>query len=137
MDRIETQLAIHAPLPNVFDAITHPENIPLYAPGIEEAHERRPQHPEAEGNLLDLVTRSGRRMDGRIVDRQPPKSWAVEDENGTVARWALEEAPDGVRATYALEGEFEPEQEQELRAELRVKIARLVLDLERSRAGPD
>lgn len=135
MDRIETQLAIHAPVEDVFDAITHPENIPLYAPGIQEAHQEGPQAPEAAGNLLDLVTRSGRHMEGRIVDREPNKGWAIEDENGTVARWALEGTPDGCIATYTLEGDFEPEQEQRIRSEMRAKIARLVLDLEEAKGG--
>lgn len=133
MDRIETQLAIHAPIDDVFDAITHPENIPLYAPGIEEAHQQGPAAPEAAGNLLDLVTRSGRHLNGEIVDREPNRAYAVEDENGTVARWALEESQDGVVATYTLEGDFDHEEEKRLRSEMRAKIARLVLDLEEGR----
>ncbi len=132
MDRIETQLAIHAAPDLVFEEITHPENIPLYAPGIEEAHQRPPQAPEAAGNLLDLITRSGQRMEGQILDRQAPRAWAVEDENGTIARWSLEEGEDGTLATFVLEGDFEPEQERELRSEMRAKIARLVLDLEQA-----
>ncbi len=131
MDRIETQLAIDAPLEDVFEAITHPENIPLYAPGIDHARQKAPDAPEAAGNLLDLVTRSGDRIEGRILDREPQRSWAVEDENGTVARWALEQTDEGVLARYVLEGEFDPGREQQLRSELRTKIARLVLDLER------
>lgn len=133
MARIETELAIHAPLEDVFEAITHPENIPLYAPGIEEARQRGPPTPDAAGNLLDLVTRSGDRLAGRIVDRQPQRSWAVEDENGTVARWALEEDDDGVLARFVLEGTFE-EDEDAMRSEVRAKVARLVVDLESTRA---
>ncbi len=129
MARIETELAIHAPLEDVFEAITHPENIPLYAPGIEEAYQRGPSTPEAAGNLLDLVTRSGDRLAGRIVDRQPERSWVIEDENGTVARWALEKSEEGVLARFVLEGAFE-EREEVLRSEVRAKIARLVVDLE-------
>lgn len=130
MDRIETQLAIHAPVDDVFEAITHPENIPMYAPGIEDAEQKPPSAPEAAGNLLDLVTRQGDHMQGEIVDREPNRSWAVQDENGTVARWQLEETEDGVLARYVLEGDFEPEKEQRLRSEMRAKLARLVLDLE-------
>lgn len=132
MDRIETQLAIHAPPDRVFEEITHPENIPLYAPGIEEAHQRPPEAPDAAGNLLDLITRSGDRMQGQILDRQANRSWAVEDENGTVARWSLEETDDGTVATFVLEGDFDPDTERELRSEMRAKIARLVLDLEQA-----
>lgn len=134
MDRIETQLAIQAPIDNVFEAITHPENIPLYAPGIEEARQEAPEAPEAAGNLLDLVTRSGRHMQGKIVDREANRGWTLEDENGTVARWALEETPEGVLATYVLEGDFEPAEEKRLRSEMRAKIARLVLELEDDQA---
>lgn len=132
MDRIETQLAIHAPPERVFEEITHPENIPLYAPGIEEAHQRPPPEPDAAGNLLDLITRSGDRLQGQILDRKANKAWAVEDENGTVARWALEESDEGTLATFVLEGEFDEETERELRSEMRAKIARLVLDLEQA-----
>jgi uncharacterized protein YndB with AHSA1/START domain len=130
MDRIETELAIHAPIEDVFEAITHPENIPLYAPGIDDVEPQPREAPDAAGNLLDLVTRGGNRLEGRVVDRQPLRRWAVEDENGTVARWALDEGDDGVRARYVLEGDFEPEEERRLRSEMRAKLARLVLDLE-------
>jgi uncharacterized protein YndB with AHSA1/START domain len=136
MDRIETQLAIHADPDRVFEEITHPQNIPLYAPGIEEARQRPPEAPEAAGNLLDLVTRSGDQLEGEIIDRQANKIWAVEDENGTVARWRLEEGDDGTLATFVLEGDFDPEKERELRSEMRAKIARLVLDLEQAGDEP-
>lgn len=129
MARIETELAIHAPINDVFEAITLPANIPLYAPGIEEARQRGPPTPEAAGNLLDLVTQSGDRLKGRIVDREPQRAWAIEDENGTVARWALEESEEGVLARFVLEGPFEGE-EDAVRSEVRAKVARLVVDLE-------
>lgn len=136
MDRIETQLAIHADPDRVFEEITHPENIPLYAPGIEEAHQRPPKAPDAAGNLLDLITRSGQQMEGEIVDRKANRAWAVEDENGTIARWRLEEGEEGTLATFVLEGDFDPETERELRSEMRAKIARLVLDLEQAGQRP-
>ncbi len=130
MDRIETQLAIHAPLPHVYEAITHIENIPLYAPGIDEATELSAKAPDAAAGLLDLVTRSGRHIEGRVVEHEPNRTWVLQDENGTVARWGLEETREGTLATYILEGEFDPAQERALRSEMRAKIARLVLDLE-------
>lgn len=132
MSRIETQLAIHAPPERVFEEITHPENIPLFAPGIDEARPRGGQAPDAATNMLDLVTRSGHHLDGRIVERTENEQLVIEDENGTVARWGLEESDEGTMATFVLEGDFDPETERELRSEMRAKIARLVLDLERS-----
>jgi uncharacterized protein YndB with AHSA1/START domain len=133
MSRIETQLAIHAPPDRVFEEITHPENIPLFAPGIDEAHTRGASAPDAATNMLDLVTRSGRHMNGRIVEEAENEEVVIEDENGTVVRWGLQETEEGTMATFVLEGEFDPETERELRSEMRAKIARLVLDLERER----
>ena len=85
--------------------------------------------------FLDLVTRSGRRMHGKIVQNFENHAFAVRDDNGTVARWELESSPEGVMANYSLEGDFDPALEPVLRSEMRAKLARLVLDLERQAAG--
>lgn len=130
MTRIETRLPIHVPVEQVFATISHIENIPLYAPGIREASGEG-ELPQAVDGLLDLVTRSGRHLHGKVIDAAPDRVWSIRDENGTTSRWELEKIRAGTFATHVLEGDFPPEREAELRSEIRAKIARLVIDLER------
>ncbi|MDX1610914.1 MAG: SRPBCC family protein [Candidatus Thermoplasmatota archaeon] len=136
MERVRTQFSVEASADLVYQAISHVENIPLYAAGITEAHAVGPEPgpdqrivPEAAENLVDLVTRSGRHMDARIIEAMPGRRWTVEDENGTRATWELIETDRGTLATYTLHGEF-AEDAARIRSEVRSKIAKLVLELE-------
>lgn len=130
MTRIETTLPIHAPLEVIYQAISHAENIPLYAPGIQEASSRSPVEHLTE-SFLDLVTSSGRHLNGEVLVAEENRAFAIRDENGTIASWDLTPDADGTVASYALEGDFTDEQIPMLRSEMRAKLARLVLDLER------
>lgn len=135
MERIETSFSTPLPAEQVYEALHAVENIPLFAPGIAEARPLDEPFDAGLGaatNLVDLMTRRGRHLDAQVMDLEPGHLWEIEDENGTIARWELQERGGETQAIYTLEGAFHPEDLPALEAEVQAKLARLLTDLEAS-----
>lgn len=112
----ETRVLVPAPLPDVFRFLSDASNVPLFAPGIEEATLLGGVN-KLQGARLGLRTRSGRELRAQITHYHDDVGWTVVDERSTVAQMQVEEAPGGTLLTATLSGSWRPEQEKRILAE--------------------
>jgi len=122
----ETRVVVPAPLADVLDFLSSASNVPLFAPGIEEAHLLGGQD-RLQGAWLGLRTRSGRELRAQITHYHPNEGWTVVDERNTVAQMQVEPAKGGTLVTATLSGSWRPEAEARILAEWERKLADLRL----------
>ena len=112
----EARIVVPAPLPEVFDFLSSVSNVPLFAPGVEEATLVGGVH-QLQGASLGLRTRSGRELRAQITHFKRDDSWTVVDERATVAQVQVEPHRDGTLVTATISGNWRPEQETRVLAE--------------------
>lgn len=112
----ESRVHVPAPLPEVFDFLSHPANVPLFAPGIEEATLVGGAQG-LQGASLGLRTRHGRELRAQITHFKQDDSWTVVDERATVMQVQVEPARGGTMVVATLHGNWRPQQEERIAAE--------------------
>jgi hypothetical protein len=124
MSARETRILVPAPLHEVFEFLSDAANVPLFAPGIDEAHLLGGANG-IQGAHLGLRTRSGRELRAQVTHHHEDEGWTVVDERGTVSQMQVEPAQGGTLVTATLAGNWRPEQEKRLVAEWEHKLADL------------
>ena len=125
MSTRETRVLVRAPLHEVFQFLSDAANVPLFAPGIEEAHLLGGVNG-LQGAHLGLRTRSGRELRAQITHYHDDEGWTVVDERGTVSQMQVEPGDGGsTLLTATLAGNWRPEQEKRLLAEWESKLGDL------------
>lgn len=117
----ETRVHINAEPDEVFRFLSQTSNVPLFAPGIEEAHLVGGEEG-LQGAWLGLRTRSGRELRAQITHYHDNESWTVVDERDTVSQIQVEHEPQGTRLTATLAGHWKPEHEKRVLAEWDRKV---------------
>jgi hypothetical protein len=113
----ETRVLVPGAPSDVFAFLSSVSNVPLFAPGIEEATLLRGAEG-MQGASLGLRTRTGRELRAQITHFHAGESWTVVDERSTVAQIEVEDAPGGATlVTATLHGNWRPEQERRIVAE--------------------
>jgi Polyketide cyclase / dehydrase and lipid transport len=120
----ETRVLVPAPLGEVFDFLSSASNVPLFAPGIDEAHLLGGQD-HLQGAWLGLRTHSGRELRAQITHFHDRGGWTVVDERNTVSQIQVEPAPGGTLVTATLSGTWRPAAEKRVFAEWERKLADL------------
>lgn len=131
MSAREARIHLHAPLPEVFRFLSDAANVPLFAPGIEEA-QLVGGVANLQGARLGLRTRGGRELRAQITHYHDDEGWTVVDERGTVSQMQVEHAEGGTLLTATISGNWRPEQEKRVLAEWEGKLAELPARLGRS-----
>lgn len=112
----EARVHVPAPLPEVFDFLSSPSNVPLFAPGIEEAVLVGGAQG-LQGASLGLRTRSGRELRAQITHFHQDESWTVVDERATVMQVQVEPSRGGTTVIATIHGNWRPDQERRIVAE--------------------
>lgn len=120
----EARVLVPAPLPEVFDFLSNVSNVPLFAPGIEDAVLVGGVQG-LQGASVGLRTRSGRELRAQITHFHEDESWTVVDERSSVLQMQVEPAKGGTLVTSTLSGNWRREQEHAVVAEWE----RLIADL--------
>ena len=129
MALFEQRVLVRAPVDEVFSFLSRPENVPMFAPGIEEAS-LSGGVADLQGASLALRTRSGRELRAQVTHYQPGVGWTVVDERATVSQVQVEAAEGGTLVTATLTGNWRPEQEKAVRGEWDRKLGELAGRLE-------
>ncbi|HEX2023025.1 MAG TPA: SRPBCC family protein [Candidatus Thermoplasmatota archaeon] len=116
MPTFESRVLIRAPPGDVFAFLSRPENVPLFAPGVEDA-KLLGGAAGLQGAWLGLRTRGGHELRAQITHFHEGSDWTVVDERDTVAQMQVEAAPEGTVLTATLKGHWRPEQEKRVRQE--------------------
>ena len=124
MSVFEHRMHVRAPSDQVFAFLSRPENVPLFAPGIEEAV-LSGGVASLQGASLGLRTRSGRELRAQVTHYHENENWTVVDELSTVAQVQVEEEDGGTRLTATLSGSWSPERANAIRSEWERKLADL------------
>lgn len=112
----EARVVVPAEPSEVFDFLSSISNVPLFAPGIEEATLLGGAQG-LQGASVGLRTRSGRELRAQVTHFHAHESWTVVDERSTVAQMQVEPAPGGTLVTATLRGTWSPQQEARIVAE--------------------
>ncbi|GEM_PF-5376147 len=120
----ETRVLVPAPLGEVFGFLSSASNVPLFAPGIDEAHLVGGQD-HLQGAWLGLRTRRGRELRAQITHFHEDEGWTVVDERNTVSQIQVEPVPGGTLVTATLSGSWSPAAEKGVFAEWERKLADL------------
>lgn len=120
----EMRVLVPAPVPEVFDFLSSVSNVPLFAPGIEEAVLVGGEQG-LQGASLGLRTRSGRELRAQITHFHEDESWTVVDERSTVLQVQVEPAKAGTLVTSTISGHWRPERARSVVAEWERLIAEL------------
>lgn len=120
----ETRVLVPAPVGEVFGFLSSASNVPLFAPGIEEANLLGGQD-HLLGAWLGLRTHSGRELRAQITHYHEDEGWTVVDERNTVSQIQVEPAPGGTLVTATLSGTWRPATEKRVFAEWERKLADL------------
>lgn len=131
MSTRETRILVPAPLSEVFRFLSDAANVPLFAPGIEEAHLLGGVNG-LQGAHLGLRTASGRELRAQITHFHEDEGWTVVDERSTTAQMQVEAVDGGTMLTATLAGNWRPEQEKRLVAEWERKLDELPARMERA-----
>lgn len=121
---IENRVEIPAPVDEVFRFLSSVENVPAFAPGIEEAVLAGGEHG-LEGSRLSLTTRSGRHIAAQITWFQAGRGWTVVDERETMNGWELEDVGGRTLATNYIRGDWPDHVADRIEAEAREKVHHL------------
>jgi len=105
----EMRVVVPAPLPEVFDFLSSVSNVPLFAPGIDEAVLLGGAQG-LQGASLGLRTRSGRELRAQITHFHADASWTVVDERSTVLQVQVEPSRGGTLVVSTLTGSWRPDQ---------------------------
>jgi len=124
----ETRVLVQAPLPDVFHFLSSASNVPLFAPGIEEAHLLGGED-RLQGAWLGLRTRSGQELRAQITHYHEDEGWTVVDERNTVSQIQVEPAKGGTLVTATLSGSWGADDEKRIFAEWERKLADLKIRL--------
>lgn len=124
----ETRVQLPAPVEVVFDFLSSAANVPLFAPGIEEANLLGGSN-RMQGASLGLRTRSGRELRAQITHFHDDEGWTVVDERSTVMQIQVEPARGGTLLTASLSGSWSSAAEKRILAEWERKLADLRLHL--------
>jgi hypothetical protein len=124
----EQRVLIPAPIGAVFDFLSSASNVPLFAPGIDEAHLLGGQD-HLQGASLGLRTRSGRELRAQITHYHENEGWTVVDERSTVSQIQVEPTKGGTLVTATLSGQWKPADERRIFAEWERKLADLPANL--------
>lgn len=125
MPTFEQRIHIRARPADVFAFLTRPENVPLFAPGIDEAV-LAGGSAGLQGSSLGLRTRSGRELRAQITHFHENEGWRVVDEHGTVAHVQVEpDERDGTLLTATLAGSWNPATAAAVQAEWEQKLGEL------------
>jgi hypothetical protein len=106
----EARVHVPAPPADVFAFLSSVSNVPLFAPGIEEATLVGGVH-RLQGASLGLRTRGGRELRAQVTHFKQDESWTVVDERATVAQMQVEPAQGGTLLTATISGNWRAEQE--------------------------
>lgn len=120
----ESRVLVPAPLPEVFRFLSDATNVPLFAPGIEEATLTGGVNG-LQGASLGLRTRRGRELRAQVTHFHADEGWTVVDERATVAQMQVEAVEDGTLVTSTLSGNWRPDQEKRVLVEWDRKMAEL------------
>lgn len=121
----EMRVLIAAPPSEVFRFLSDAANVPLFAPGVEEAVLTGGVNG-MQGARLGLRTRSGRELRAQLTHYHDGEGWTVVDERSTIMQMQVEEARNGgTLVTATFRGAWPPEQEKRLVAEWERKLAEL------------
>lgn len=124
MSSRETRVHLPAPPSEVLQFLSEAANVPLFAPGIEEAVLLGGVNG-LQGASLGLRTRGGRELRAQIT-AYGEDGWTVVDERNTVAQMQVEPAHDeGTLLVATLAGTWPPEQEKRVLAEWERNLAEL------------
>lgn len=124
MSTRENRILVPAPLSEVFRFLSDAANVPLFAPGIEEAHLVGGVNG-LQGAHIGMRTSSGRELRAQVTHYHDDEGWTVVDERSTTAQMQVEAVPGGTLLTATLAGNWRPEQEKRLVAEWERKLADL------------
>lgn len=130
MALFEQRVLVRAPVEDVFSFLSRPENVPLFAPGIEDAS-LSGGVANLQGASLALRTRSGRELRAQITHYHENVGWTVVDERATVSQVQVEPAEEGTLLTATLTGNWRPDQEKAVRGEWDRKLGELARHLEK------
>lgn len=120
----ETRVLVPASTEEVFRFLSSAANVPLFAPGIEEAHLVGGED-RLQGAWLGLRTRAGRELRAQITHFHEDEGWTVVDERNTVSQIQVEPARGGALVTATLSGQWHPAAEKRVFAEWERKLADL------------
>ena len=120
----EMRVTVPAPPSVVFDFLSSAANVPLFAPGIDEANLLGGQD-RLQGAWLGLRTASGRELRAQITHFHDNEGWTVVDERNTVSQIQVEAAPKGTWVTATLSGHWAAGTEARVFAEWERKLADL------------
>ncbi|HET6404658.1 MAG TPA: hypothetical protein VFH78_08420 [Candidatus Thermoplasmatota archaeon] len=120
----ECRVLVPAHLPEVFDFLSSVSNVPLFAPGIDDAVLVGGAQG-LQGASLGLRTRRGRELRAQITHFHQDESWTVVDERSTVLQMQVEAVAGGTLVTSTLSGSWRPEREKGVVAEWERLIAEL------------
>ena len=120
----ESRVLVPAPLPEVFRFLSDAANVPLFAPGVDEATLTGGVNG-IQGALLGLRTHSGRELRAQVTHFHEDVGWTVVDERATVAQMQVEPAEGGTLVTATLAGNWRPDQEKRVVAEWERKLSEL------------
>ena len=112
----EARVIVPAPLPEVFDFLSNVSNVPLFAPGIDEAVLVGGAQG-LQGASVGLRTRGGRELRAQVTHFHQDESWTVVDERSSVMQVQVEHARNGTLVTATLSANWRPAQEARLVAE--------------------
>lgn len=128
----ERRVRVRAPPEEVFAFLSAPENVPLFAPGIEDA-KLVGGAARLQGASLGLRTTSGRELRAQITHFHAGEGWTVVDERSTVAQMQVEPAGrDETVVIATLAGNWRAEQEKRVLAEWDRRLAELPGRIERA-----
>lgn len=122
----ERRVVVPAPPEEVFAFLASAPNVPLFAPGVEEATLLSGAEG-LQGARLGLRTRAGRELPAQVTHFHANEAWTVVDARGTVSQMQVEPGDAGTVVTATLAGSWRPDQERRLVAEWDAKLR----DLER------
>lgn len=112
----EARVFVAAPLPEVFDFLSNVANVPLFAPGIDDAVLVGGAQG-LQGASVGLRTRAGRELRAQITHFHQDESWTVVDERSTVLQVQVEPERGGTMVVAQLSGNWRPIQERTVVAE--------------------
>lgn len=117
----ETRVHLRASPEDVFQFLSSTAHVPLFAPGIEEAHLLGGED-RLQGAWLGLRTRSGRELRAQVTHYHENERWTVVDELHTSAQMEVEAERGGTLLTATLSGSWRPADEKQVYAEWERKL---------------
>lgn len=131
----ERTLLLPARVQDAFAFLSNTSNVPLFAPGIDEATLLGGED-RLQGAWLGLRTRSGRELRAQVTHYHEDEQWTVVDERNTISQMQVEPHPRGTLLTASLSGRWSPEQEKRVVAEWERKLAELAERLPAAATAP-